>query len=148
MPEQNPLEPFLDQISKFLETYDQNRETKLTGVPTSQDIADLMNVMARVDAMKEAYEIAKKEQGLTEEEIANATRKQSEQLSPKQKQILNKIERMRAEIQREHQIIDITIKQERQKKIQSGQMFKSKKKKKHKSLKSLNISFRKGWKKM
>jgi len=148
MPESNPLESFLDQISKFLETYDQNRETKLTGAPSSQDISDLMNVMARVEAMKEAYEVAKKQQGITEEEISKAMKEKSEHLSPKQKQIMNKIARMRKEIHREHKIVDNTIKQERQKKVQAGQAFKSKKKKKSKSQKSLHISFRKGWKKM
>jgi len=148
MPEQNPLEPFLDQISEILKTYEENREHKLTGSPSSKDVAELMNLMARVDAMKQAYEIAKKEQGLTEEEITKAIHEKSEQVSPKHKQIMKKIESMRKEIHLEHDIIDKTIKDERRKKVQSSNMFKSKKKKGGRSQKSLHISFRKGWKKM
>ena len=148
MPEQNPLEPFLDQISEFLKTYEENREQKLTGSPSSKDIADLMNLLSRVDAMKQAYEIAKKEQGLTEEEITKAIHEKSEQASPKHKQIMKKIESMRKDIHLEHEIIEKTIKQERRKKVQSANIFKSKKRKGSKSQKSLHISFRKGWKKM
>jgi len=148
MPEENPIEPFLDQISEILKTYEENREKKLTGSPSSKDIADLMNLMSRVDAMKEAYEIAKKEQELTEDEITKAIHEKAEQASPKHKQILKKIESMQKEIKLEHEVIEKTIKQERRKKVQSASMFKSKKKKGAKSQKSLHISFRKGWKKM
>ena len=50
MPEQNPLEPFLDQISEFLKTYEENREQKLTGSPSSKDIAELMNILSHHNA--------------------------------------------------------------------------------------------------
>ncbi|NGX58840.1 MAG: hypothetical protein K940chlam3_01748 [Chlamydiae bacterium] len=147
MSEENPLEPFLDQISEILKTYDENREKKLVGNPSEGDIADLMNIMGRVDAMKKAYEAAKKEQGLTEEDITKALQKDQEKATPKHRQILKKIESLRKDIHLEHKIIDKTLKEERRKKIQSGSTFKTKKKGK-KTQKSLHISFRKGWKKM
>jgi len=129
MPEQSPLEPFLDQIAEILSAYDENRDKTLTGSPSSEDIAELMNLMGRVDAMKKAYEIAKQEQGISEDEIDQALKKESEQVSPKHKQILKKIEGMRKDIHLEHSIIDKTIKEERRKKVQASNIFKTKKKK-------------------
>ncbi len=148
MPEKNPLEPLLDQISKILQTFDEKKDQKLEGDPTSQDIADLINITSRVEAMKEAFEIAKKEQGITDEEISKAMRENRERLSEKDKQILDRIERMRKEIHMDYELISTSIENERRKKIKGGRMFKKGKHKKSKSQKSLHISFRKGWKKM
>lgn len=148
MSEKNPLEPLLDQISDILNLFEQNRETQLKGNPSAQNIADLMNVMARVDAMKQAYEEAKKATGLTEEDINKAMRDKSDHVDPKYQKLLSKIDRMRKEASFNSKMIGHTIEAERRKKVESSNLFKTKKKRKQKSQKSLSISFRKGWKKM
>lgn len=149
MSEENPLEPFLDQISEILKIYDQNREKKLAGNPSYSDVASLMNILGRVEAMKKAYEQTKIEQGLTEDDITKALQKKPEQLTPKHQQILKKIEHLREDIQLEQRVIDKTLKKERRKKIQTGTVIKSNKGKRKKSdQRPLHISFRKGWKKM
>ena len=148
MAEKNPLEPLLDQIAEILKTFDENKGKKIEGDPTDQDVADVMNVMNRVDALKKAYEITKEEQGLTDEDIRKSMRENRDQLSEKDKRLLDKIAKMRSEAKTKHDIVVNAVEKERRKKVKSGRMFKKGKKRKSKTQKSLSISFRKGWKKL
>jgi hypothetical protein len=148
MAEKNPLEPLLDQIAEILKTFDENKGKQIEGDPTSQDVADMINVMNRVDALKKAYEITKKEQGLTEEDIQKTMRENRDRLSEKDQRLLDKIAKMRSEAKLKHDMVENAVEQERRKKVKSGRMFKKGKKRKSKAQKSLSISFRKGWKKL
>lgn len=146
MTEKNPIEMLVDKISDILQVFEENREKPLRGEPTNADLAVMGSLVLQVEAMQEAYQVALKSEGMTDEEVLKVLQGNRVNLSEKNRQLLDKIERMKKEIQFDHDVINRSIEERRRKKGKTGVSFKGEGKKRRKA--DVAIGFRKQWKKM
>jgi len=147
MKEENPFDPLLDEIAEILTIYEKNKTKPLVGDPTPEDGVAMVNLINRVFAMEQAYKETLKNQGMTDQDVQTILAKDRNHLPPKQKQILDRFDRLKKEATQELRTIDVAIRAEKRKIATTGNVFKGASSMKDKK-KNVHLSFRRGWKKM
>lgn len=141
MKEKNPIEPLVDEISRILQYFHENKEVPITGDVTPEQAEMLMQLEMHVSAARTAYDIALKEEGLTPQDVKETMKKRGF-MDPKSRDLLEKLERMEREARQIQFAIQHAIKNSRKITAKTGKRVT----KGRPEGPRLGIGFRKGWK--
>ncbi len=134
----------LDEIAAILKFLEDNKDKKIEGEPTDEELIAMANLELQVIAASQAYFIALEREGLTDEEVVKMMRNR-DKMGEKDRHVFDRLTKMGREVHAIHRAIERAVMKTRQQQSKTGRTYKRKKKRVNQSL---GIGFRKGWKRL